>query len=357
MRGPRGAVAAVVVTGLALGLGAGVTTAGATLPAKDVSVGRLLNVDYRDGVVTPKDVQSILLTTAVTPKVFAVGPTYQGRVCNRPITESASVVAGRSVQYDPSGRISLLDYILAFPKATNAKSFMTEAGRAMDDCVQPYSSGSTTFVPGTPPKMPKVGTAREAVGGTYRFAGGSTANSVTLLVQQGQMVQYSQLIKVDPVTNADVATLAKAMEKRADATRKAAKKAKPRPKTKTKAKTCAALLPKAAIEKAFAIGLQDSPECEYALAQGAGGIDVSFTKMPRAESSWGSIAKGKPVTVKGTADALYSTSENQFGQVTEIIYVRLKNGDMFTILVRGDGAPKDVEAQLTAAAKAAVGNT
>jgi hypothetical protein len=261
------------------------------------------------------------------------------------------------VQYDPSRDVSLLDYVLAFPKVEDAKDFMAEVKRVKGSCVQPYASGSGTFVPGTPPKLPKVGTARNGIAGIYRFASGNSANSVSLLVQDGQMVQYAQLVSFDPPTKANLATLAKNMEKRAAAASKAAAKAKPRPKTKSKAKTCGALLPKAEIEQALGIGLQDSPDCNYALAQGAGGIDVSFTTFPSAEESWGSIAKGKPVTVKGAADALYNTSENRFGQVSEIIYVRLKNGDMFTILARGDDAPKGAEAQLVAAAKAAVGNT
>ena len=194
------------------------------------------------------------------------------------------------------------------------------------------------------------------LGGDFRFANGQTADSVVIALQQDQVVDYSQMLSTAPITKKTVDAVAKGMGRRLDETAAATKVSTPRPKKKSKVSTCEELLSKADLERAFSVGLQEPDDCSYALAQGAGGVDVGFSTRDAADRSYPAIAKGEPIAVKGAADALFSTSTNQFGQVSEIVYVRLKNGDMFTIGLRGDDVPKDQKVQLTKAATAAVKN-
>ena len=194
------------------------------------------------------------------------------------------------------------------------------------------------------------------LGGDFRFPNGQTADSVVIALQQDQVVDYSQMISTAPITKQVAGTIAKQMDRKLADTVDATKASKPRPKKKSKVASCEELLPKADLERAFSVGLQEPDDCSYALAQGAGGVDVGFSTRVAADRSYPAIAKGEPIAVKGAADSLFSTSTNQFGQVSEIVYVRLRNGDMFTIGLRGDDAPKVQKEQLTKAARAAVKN-
>jgi hypothetical protein len=332
--------------------------AAASLPAKAVSEERLLNVDYHDGLLSPKDARAFVGAAAVTPRVGVLGAgEWQGRFCNDPMPEARFSVTGRSVQYDPSRNASMVNSIVAFDSAKHARQFLQHAQRAAKTCSQPYGIGSSTFVPKAAPKLPRVGDEQVALGGTYEFSNGQTADSVAIALQQAQIVDYTQMISTAPVTKQIAGSIAKQMDRRLARTVDAAEASKPRPKQKSAVSSCEELLTKGNLESAFSVSLQEPDECSYALAQGAGGVDVRFTTRDAADSSYPAIAKGEPIVVKGAADALYSTSTNQFGQVSETVYVRLKNGDMFTIGLRGDDAPKGQKVQLTQAARAAVKNT
>jgi hypothetical protein len=344
---------AVALASSALAVG----PAGATRVTKAVGQERLLNVDYQDGLVTPKDAKAFLGVAAVTPDVGVLGAgEWQSRFCNQLPPQVSFSVAGRSVQYDPSRNASMVNSVVAFDTPKHAKQFVKFVQQAARKCSQPYVLGTTTFTPGPAPKVPEVGDERATLGGTFRFSNGQTASSAVVVLQQDQVVDYAQMISTAPITKQIVGSVAKGMGKRLGSTVAAAKAAEARPKKKSRISSCEEVLTKANLERAFAVSLQEPDDCSYALAQGFGGVDVAFADREAADRSYPAIAKGEPIAVKGAADALYSTSTNQFGQVSEKVYVRLKNGDMLTIGLRGDDAPKNQEVQLTQAAKAAVKN-
>jgi hypothetical protein len=331
--------------------------AGASRRVKAVSEERLLNVDYDDGLLTAKEAKAFVGVASVTPEVGVLGAAeWQSRFCNVLPPETRYSVAGRSVQYDPSQSASMVNYVVAFDSPKHAEQYLKSAQRSAKSCAQPYSIGQSTFSPGAAPKIPKVGDERVVVGGEFRFPSGQTADSVVIALQQDQVVDYSQMISTAPITKQVAGSIAKQMDRKLADTVDATTASKARPKKKSKVASCEELLAKADLERAFSIGLQEPEDCRYALAQGAGGVDVRFTTRDAADRSYPAIAKGEPIAVKGAADALYSTFTNQFGQASETVYVRLKNGDMFTIGLRGDDAPKDQKVQLTQAASQAVKN-
>jgi hypothetical protein len=331
--------------------------AGASLAAKPVSEERLLNVDYDEGLLTAKDAKVFVGAAAVTPQISVLGDgEWLGRFCNETMPQTGHSLTGRTVQYDPSRNASIVNTVIAFDSPKNAKQLLRSAQRVAKSCSQPYEIAGATFVPKAPPKVPKVGSEQVTLGGTYRFSNGQTADSMVIALQQDQVVDYTQMISTAPVTKRIAASIAKQMDRRLARTVEATEASKPRPRKKSRVSSCEEVLSKGDLERAFSVTLQEPDDCGYALAQGFGGVDVRFTTRDAADSSYPAIAKGEPIAVKGAADALYFTSTNRFGQVSETVYVRLKNGDMLTIGLRGDDVPKGQKVQLTQAAKVAVRN-
>ena len=318
---------------------------------------RLLNVDYQDGLLTAKDAKAFARRRFGHPRS---GGRRRGRVASRFCNE---LPAGG--EYSVAGRVGAVRPVAErvdgelrrrLRHAKHAEQYLKFAQQSAKSCAQPYVMGSSTFSPGAAPKIPKVGDERVALGGDFRFPNGQDRRQRRDRAPAGP----GRRLLADAQHRAD-------HEEDGDRWRRDGPEAGRQTATRRRRQAAAeeeeqgGVLRGAVAEgrprACVSVGLQEPEDCRYAVAQGAGGVDVGFSKTrDTADRSYPAIAKGEPIAVKGAADALFSTSTNQFGQVSEIVYVRLKNGDMFTIGLRGDDVPKDQKVQLTKAASAAVKN-
>jgi hypothetical protein len=350
----RAGVAGAAALAIVLVAGS-VGPAGATRPAKDVAQARVTAADYSGAVLTGTDIQAFAATKTADGNVRLVtAGEWQPQICDFPVAGSDEAVAGRTITYSPSDDASLTNAVVAFPTTRDAKQWMRAARETAADCDAPFQVNTATFVPDGTPKIPARGDQRMSLAGTLRFQTGREADSLQLAYRQGQFVDYAQMLSFAPVTPRIVSSVAAAMAKRLDRAASAAKRAKPVKLKAGKVGECGELITRTALEQQLGVALQDSSDCSYALGQGAGGVDVSFTGVADGgRQLFPRLAQGKVVEVDGATDALYRQSTNQFGQVSETLYVLTDRGDYFSISLRGDDAPKDQRAQLIAAAEVA----
>lgn len=106
-------------------------------------------------------------------------------------------------------------------------------------------------------------------------------------------------------------------------------------------------------------GVEDF-ECSYALASGAGGVDVNFVAADNAsgsgEDEYRSEAQGEDVTIAGAQEAKYATFDTT-GDITvtgQTLYVLTDGGSEITIRLRGEDVPQVTADQLVPAVEAAI---
>jgi hypothetical protein len=355
----RRAGAATFVAVLAM-IAAGQTGAAAAKPA---SQARLESLRYQVGLLSEKDAKPFLVVTGTVPKEDPLSAgAFQAQICGQAVTTSGTSVAGRLVEYEPSGNTYFQNVAVAFDSTAAAKAFMHRFAGLVAGCSQPYSypsSPSSTFLPGwpnPPPKLPKAGDQRVADTALVTTTQGGMANTAHVAVRNGQFVSFTYLVSAAAIAPKTVQSVTSAMGARLKKLQKAAAEKPPTTHPKKFSKlTCTRLLTPSQLQAALGVAFQKPSSCSFALAQGAGGVDVSFTSAAAGgRDTYARLASGRPVDVKAAADALYKTEQNALGQTTETVYVLTENGDTFSISVRGDDAPKNQQAQLAKAATTAM---
>ncbi len=356
MKRLRHASTAMFIAVLAVVVGGQTASAAVT----SVSSARLKSLGYQIGLLSEKEAKPFLGVTGSTPKEdpLSVG-SYLVHICGQTVRTQGGSVAGRLVEYHPSANTYLQNSAVAFNRASSAKSFIRRVAHLVAGCQQVYSypnSPSANYLPGTQaPKLPRVGDQRVADTAVVTDSQ-SSANIVHVAVRNGQFVNFTYMINGAAITPKVIESVATAMGARLTKLQKAAAKKVPVTHPKKFAKlTCTDLLTSAQLRTAFGVAFQEPSSCSFALAQGAGGVDITFTAAASGgRDVYDRLASGQPVKVNGAADALYKTEQNPFGQTTETVNVLTKNGDTFSISLRGDDAPKNQRAQLTTAATAAM---
>ncbi len=194
-------------------------------PASQISEKRLVALTYQQGLLSEDDAAAFLVVAGSTPEVQPIaGGAWRPSLCGRSLTGSDSGIAGRTVQYAPSGDVFLANTVVAFDSSKNAQRLVTGAESIVKACTAPYSLGSLTATPARAPAIPKVGEQRTGDAGTLDLGNGRTANSADILVRDGQFVDLTVMGSVAPITPEIVKSVAKAMDNRLKKLQKAASK-------------------------------------------------------------------------------------------------------------------------------------